>query len=73
MPCDLQRDKDGQVTKIICSRGPRKCRWCSSSGTQLCDFPVNGKTCDAPMCLKHTRRVSYEVDYCPDHAPHTEG
>lgn len=69
MGCDVQRDKAGQVTKIICSRGSKRCRWCANACTKLCDFPINGKTCDAPMCGSHAKHVSYEVDYCPDHAP----
>lgn len=69
MPCDIQRDKSGQTTKIVCSRGPRPiiCRWCGKRGTKLCDFMVNGRTCDAPMCGKHAKNIRYEVDYCPDH------
>ncbi len=68
MPCDIQKDASGQVTKIVCSRWPRKCRWCGTNSAKLCDFPVNGRTCDAPMCGLHAKSIRYEVDYCPDHA-----
>ena len=70
MGCDIQRDKSGRVTKIICSRGPapKKCRWCDNPGTQLCDFKVTGGTCDAPVCRVHAKHVAYETDYCPDHS-----
>ena len=70
MGCEIERDKNGQMTKIVCSRGPRPiiCRWCGKRGSKLCDFPVNGGTCDAPMCSACAKSVSYEVDYCPDHA-----
>lgn len=68
MGCDIQRDKGGQMNKIVCSRGPSKCRWCGNRSTKLCDFPVNGRTCDAPMCGSHAKSIRHEVDYCPDHA-----
>lgn len=68
MGCDIQRDKDGQMMKIVCSRGSSKCRWCGNRSTKLCDFPVNGRTCDAPMCSNHAKYIRREVDYCPDHA-----
>jgi hypothetical protein len=69
MGCDIQRDKNGQMTRIVCSRSPRapNCRWCATVSTKLCDFPVNGRTCDAPICYKHAKSIRYEVDYCPDH------
>jgi hypothetical protein len=34
----------------------------------LCDYPVgNGKTCDKPMCAKHSTSGGKDIDYCPDH------
>jgi hypothetical protein len=53
---------------------PKKCRWCAYHGSRLCDFPVgDGKTCDAPMCGKHARRIDDKTDYCPDHAEAADG
>lgn len=55
----------------------KKCAWCGGSGDFLCDhvddpkdlklYSRTPKTCDKPMCLKHSTRVAVKIDFCPDH------
>jgi hypothetical protein len=65
MPCEIRSNM------IICSRGRRKaprCKWCSNTSTKLCDYKLpSGKTCDAPMCDIHAKRIGPEVDHCMWH------
>lgn len=60
------------VTAIVCSRGrrggsPPTCRWCTAPSSRLCDAPVKGRTCDAPMCRVHATAIGQGRDMCPDH------
>jgi hypothetical protein len=57
------------------SRAMPRCRWCSAASTRLCDFqgPRAKRTCDAPMCDLHARRVGDELDHCPLHAAPAAG
>lgn len=75
MPCTIV--KVGDATAIVCTRGQRRqnCRWCGSPSTKLCDARLSPlaqvthiKTCDAPMCDVHAKRVGPDRDLCPDHA-----
>ena len=68
MPCEWK--KIGGTEVLICSRGrkkPPKCVACDQPSVALCDFPVNGGTCDAPMCEDHRKPIARNVDYCPKH------
>lgn len=69
MGCDIRKDADGRLVGIVCTRGARRqrCRWCERYGDRLCDYPVAGKTCDAPMCATHAKRVGRDKDHCPKH------
>lgn len=68
MPCRTFRSADGKVNAIICGgRSRRKCA-CGRPSEVLCDFPVNGKTCDKPCCRMHAKRVAEDRDYCVEHA-----
>lgn len=51
MGCEIKRDENGNVTMILCSRGPKRCAYCGSPSTKLCDGPGQrqGATCDTPM------------------------
>jgi len=33
----------------------------------LCDWPVDGSTCDAPLCEEHAHQVGADRHYCPRH------
>ena len=74
MGCEVTRDDEGRVMMISCSRGSSQdttCEFCGSSrGVLLCDFPLveKGGTCDARMCKSDSRRISDELDLCPNHA-----
>jgi hypothetical protein len=74
MGCDVKKDKDGNVTMIICSRGgssTNSCEWCGKPTRTQCDFPVrrNGQwqTCDKWACLAHSKHIGANVDYCHAH------
>ena len=72
MPCTPVFGPDGNITMIMCSRGPTRnkpCVICGNPSTKLCDYPVaNDKTCDAPICDSCAESISTNVDYCPVHA-----
>ena len=43
----------GGQTIIVCGmrrEKPKPCAFCGQPSTKQCDFPVDGKTCDAYMC-----------------------
>lgn len=64
-------DEQGrQRTTIYCSRDrePKVCSYCPNPGVRLCDFPLEGGTCDRRLCIRHPFRVAYQTDYCPEHA-----
>ena len=65
------KDQSGNVISqgFICTSGKTKrCKWCDKERTKLCDFPKGRKTCDAPMCDLHAKKVGKDTDYCPNHA-----
>lgn len=76
MPCEWRNLPGGGMVHIRYAKGAvKKCRWCQSLSTKLCDFVVSDpavithrKTCDAPMCNDHAKSVGPNLDYCPDHA-----
>ena len=35
----------------------------------LCDWPVQGGTCDAPLCAEHATDIGQGRHLCPTHAP----
>lgn len=55
-----------------CARRPSK--WegkpevrCMAMSAFLCDWPVDGGTCDAPLCEEHAHQVAADRHYCPRH------
>lgn len=55
---------------FACGDGVEQCCRCAYIAEALCDYPMgNGKTCDAPLCREHRRRMSDEddIDFCPAH------
>jgi hypothetical protein len=43
-------------------------RRCCDISSFLCDWPASdGKTCDAPLCSRHSRQVGRDRHYCPTH------
>lgn len=40
---------------------------CEAMSSILCDWPVDGGTCDAPMCSDHAVEVGADKHYCPIH------
>jgi len=47
-------------------RDGRAARCCGIS-TLLCDWPVEGGTCDAPLCPEHGVEVARDRHFCPTH------
>lgn len=76
MPCGWITLPGGGVAHVrYANRRSPKCRWCSNRSTRLCDFEISDpqqvthrKTCDAPMCDAHAKRVGPNHDFCPDHS-----
>lgn len=63
----IRRDEAGNVVAIVCSR-PQKCAYCTANSDRLCDYELNSsKTCDTPMCWKHSFHPEAEKDYCRLH------
>ncbi len=74
MTCEFVRDKNGDLTAIVCTRGrrqPKKCVHCGATARLLCDGrKAEGKTCDAPICeFGCAWRPEKEHDYCRSCAP----
>lgn len=73
MGCDSLDLGNGQLA-IVCTRGRAKTKRCShggcfAKGALLCDFKLaNGRTCDAPICKKHSTHTGPDTDYCLPHA-----
>ena len=59
----IKQAADG-TTVIVCSR-PKRCSYCDAPHTKLCDGEKGaGKTCDVPLCDKHTWHPDFGKDYC---------
>lgn len=43
-------------------------RRCMAISTILCDWPVEGGTCDAPLCAEHAHAIGPDRHLCPRHA-----
>lgn len=41
---------------------------CAAMSVILCDYPVDGHTCDMPLCADHAHEVGLDLHYCPRHA-----
>lgn len=54
-PCVAALELDGKTVR------------CCGISTALCDWPVDGKTCDAPLCPEHATEVGKDRHYCPRH------
>ena len=69
MPCHTMKISGGGYA-IVCTRGrkAKPCAFCGKPSDKLCDWPVgNGKTCDKPCCVKCSRHVGPDQDFCKDH------
>lgn len=53
------------VAPHVTPRGRIKC---CAMASLLCDWPVEGGTCDAPLCPEHAFEVGFDVHFCPLHA-----
>lgn len=40
---------------------------CMGISSLLCDWPVDGGTCDAPLCEEHAHQVAADRHFCPRH------
>ena len=72
MGCEQVPLEGGGVAIVCGARGrSKRCRWCSSKATLLCDYPVagGGKTCSAPMCAQHALERARDFHVCPEHRP----
>lgn len=70
MPCRVVT-LPGGGRAIVCGPTPRSKRCACGSGlmaTQLCDWKVEGGTCDAPICKACTHVPAPDKDLCPIHA-----
>lgn len=57
-PCDIWEERNGRV--FACGPGvePLRCA-CGNVASRLCDYPVDGGTCDEPLCVKCTSVAGY--------------
>ena len=70
MPCTVFKTENGWG--IACSRGAKRATKCSVCGRlgadKLCDWKMEGGTCDRPLCSRCAVHVSGEdLDFCPSH------
>ena len=70
MGCAIEKFSDGS-TIFWCGKGIEPCSVCGDVSTTLCDYPVGPrKTCDQPLCEKHTIKQGAEwqdIHFCPTH------
>lgn len=58
----------GGFTAIVCgTRKKPRCK-CGRSGAMLCDWKVEGGTCDQPICARCATSPAPDKDLCPQHA-----
>lgn len=59
----------GGTTAIVCGpRKPKKRCGCGRPADLLCDWMVDGGTCDQPVCDRCTTSPAPDKDLCPAHA-----
>ena len=70
MGCAITRQPDGSIM-FICGSGVQPCSVCGDLSISLCDYPVGRrKTCDQPLCEKHSIKQGAEwqdIHFCPTH------
>lgn len=54
-PCCARVEIDGRAQR------------CMAISSLLCDWPVDGGTCDAPLCAEHAHQVGPDRHYCRAH------
>lgn len=69
MPCRTHILPGGQRAIVCMARSrPKKCVGCGRPADLLCDWKVEGGTCDAPICATCSTVPAPGKDLCPDHA-----
>lgn len=71
MPQEVERyPGGGRILHVLRRPTFKKCHYCDAPHNYLCDFKLpNGKTCDRPMCFRHTHRgAEPNTDFCHKHA-----
>lgn len=53
------------VASLIVAAGRVRC---NAMASLLCDWPVEGGTCDAPLCADCAVQVGADMHFCPLHA-----
>jgi len=68
----IPNDRGGVDTFIVCGvRENKQFCACGRRAVALCDWKVRGRksgTCDAPMCVSHSREVARGKHLCPTHS-----
>jgi len=68
--CAIKTYPDGS-TMFVCGEGVEPCSVCGDVSVSLCDYPVGPrKTCDQPLCEKHSINQGAEwqdIHFCPVH------
>lgn len=58
----------GGVRAIVCSSRKRARCACGRPAPLLCDWKVEGGTCDTPICARRATSPAEGKDLCPAHA-----
>ena len=70
MGCATEKRSDGSII-FWCGKGIEPCYVCGEMAVALCDYPVGQrKTCDQPLCEKHSIKQGTEwqdIHFCPTH------
>ena len=68
MGCAVKFEQASAIT-FMCGPSIRACSGggCGIPAFYLCDFDIGGRTCDAPICPRHSVRIDEGTDYCYEH------
>lgn len=68
MACERVTLPGGQRAIVCGPRKPKKRCGCGRPADLLCDWKVEGGTCDQPICNRCTMSPAPDKDLCPAHA-----
>lgn len=60
MACKYFKTEEG-IIGIACSSEKDVCAVCGKAAVAYCDV------CDLPLCKKHTHKIAFDTDVCPEH------
>jgi len=68
MACAVIKNGEDGVIFVCGKHDIKPCKRCGFLADYLCDWPVDGGTCDAALCRSHAANIGEQYDLCPIHA-----